>query len=227
MKSGKKGGEKSEERLVILPSEKSPAEYALYRNFKPLSEKELKKGRNKVKYYKGGEHLPWDEIYAKIRLDVPYEDIEQEYGQIRKIVLWAAHDNVTVDEKAVELRDEEYEHRVKVAEVAGKDPVLARTMKEVVNTYAPNVAKKVLEANVAIINACIVKANDVDEVTPSDLNNLAKAVQISSDTMEITQRHSTNIGNVNVTQAPTGFTFELDAPPAPEDTNIIEGETDE
>ena len=163
---------------------------------------------------------------TRLRLDLPYEDIDAEYGMIRKIVLWAAHDGITADPTISKMFDDEVKNRMLQKEIARIDPVVVETMQEAVNAYAPDVRKDVVIFASALVKKAIHGVND-DDATSNDINNYAKAVQTVTDTLEVTQRHSAGI-NVNGASSVQvqGFEFVLDTPPEKDVIDVTHEESD-
>jgi len=211
---------------VTLPSEVSPTEFAKQRNYRPLTTKELAKGKESIKIFGTDTPMPWGKIYSKIRLDLPYEDIGYEYGHLRKIILWAEHDGITADPTVSKMFDDEVKNRSLQKEIAKIDPLVVETMQEAVNAYAPDVRKDVVIFASALVKKAIHGVND-DDATSNDINNYAKAVQTVTDTLEVTQRHSAGI-NVNGASSVQvqGFEFVLDTPPEKDVIDVTHEESD-
>ena len=201
-----------EENTVTLPRKISPKEYADLMKYEKLSKKELKKGK-KVKIYGSDEPLPFDEAYAMIQMGLPYEDIESKYGQMRKIVLFAILDGIKYEPAIANMFDKEVENRRIQKAVAQVNPVVVNTMQEAVNEYCPDIRKEITVFASQLVQKAI-KGINAEDATSTDTLNYAKAVQVASDTIEVTQRHS---AGVNISGAASvqvqGFEFVLDAPP--------------
>jgi len=212
-----------DERTVTLPRVTSPSEFASINEFKPLSDKEVKRGKYKVKIAGTKEPIPWDVVYSQIRSGYPYEDIQHEFGEIRKIIMFAIEDSIEYLPLAGELLDEEVGIAEKKTALAAVDLTLVKTIEEGVSRYAPDLIK-----NVSIFGAQLVQRAthmiNTDYATTSDLLNASKAVQTVTDTLEVTQRHSAGVQIGNAQVAVQGFEFVLDSPP--EDNEVIEVETD-
>ena len=202
----------------------TPEEYVKFNDCKPLTKKERKKGKNKLRIYNTDEPMPWTEIYTRISGGMSMEHIEEIYGHGRKIALWAIEDNIHIVPEISDTVDSEIEQRRKMKEIQVANPVVAKTMLEMANEYAPDVGKEVVLLSQSLVKKAQKLINDED-CSSNDLNNIAKAVQTMTDTIELTQRHSAGIqvgagGSVNV----QGFEFVLDAPPEEE---AIEAEVEE
>ena len=150
-------------------------------------------------------------MYTRISAGMSLDDIATIYGNIRKITLFAIEDGVGFIEEISKTLDDEIIQRRKMVEIEHNNPVVARTMKEMANEYAPDVGKSVSLLSVKLIK----KASELiseEDCTTNDLQNIAKAVQTMTDTIELTQRHSTVGGNTINNIQVEGFTFELDEP---------------
>ena len=208
--------------------------YVEEHGIKPLSKAELKKGKDKVKIHGTDTPMPWNEVYTRISAGMKMEDIAEIYGNIRKIVLFGIIDKVDLVPALSDMLDSEIVHRRKMDEIEAANPVMARTMKEMANEYAPDVgrdivmlSKKLVAKAGKLIDATVTgdDGEEIDLVTSVDLVNIAKAVQTMSDTIELTNRHSVgvhiNTGNVQV----ENFAFELDYHEPKEE--VIEAEVSE
>lgn len=190
----------------------TPDEYIEFHDFKPLTKKELKKGKNSLKIYGTDEPMPWTEIYTRISAGFSMAHIAQIYGHGRKIALWAIHDNIQYIPELKEVLDGEINQREKVSALQQANPVVAKTMLEMANEYAPDVGKKVVMLSSSLVDRAQTLINSEDS-TSSDLLNIAKAVQTMTDTIELTQRFSSGVQVNNNNISVSGFHFELDAPP--------------
>jgi len=208
--------------MVTLPSEVSPAEFASRNEFKPLSDKELDRGKYKVKIAGTKDPMPWDVVYSQIRLGFPYEDIAHEFGEIRKIVMFAIEDSVAYLPEVGELLDEDVELAKRKTALASVDLTLVKTMEEGVSRYAPEIIKNVSIFGAQLVQRATAMIN-TEYATTSDLMNAAKAVQTVTDTLEVTQRHSAGVQIGNAQVQVQGFEFVLDEPPV--EAEIV-GETD-
>lgn len=198
----------------------NPQEYIEAKKIKKLSKKELQNGKDVVKISGTKIPMPWNEVYARIAMGVSMEDLDVKYGNIRKIALWAVHDNIEFNPFLSDIVDDEIMQRRKFKEVGLESPIVAKTMLEIVNEYAPDVGKEVAKLSYNLVKKAQTIVND--DCTSKDLQNIASAVQTMTDTVEITKRHS-NASNVNVgVNTPNGFTFVLDEEPKP----VIDAEVD-
>lgn len=212
-----------DENTVTLPKKISPKKYAKMQHFSPLSKKEKRRGKKGIKIYGKDELLPWSTIYNKIKIGVPYEDLEYEFGQIRKIILWAIEDNIKYDKDIAKIFDDTIDVRLRQKELAKKDIDAITTIQEAVNVYMPDVYKQVTTFAQTVIQKSIKLANE-DESTSNDMKNLTQAVQTVTDTLGVTERFASGVNIANAQVQVSGFDFVLDAPPEPES---IEAEIEE
>ncbi len=195
--------------------------YAKDNNLKPLTKKELKRGKNKVKIYGTKDLMPWADVYVRIQGGNTFEQINTAYGNIRKIVLFAIIDEIDFNQAVSDTVDEHISHERKMMQIDKINPKAAMTIKEMANEYAPDLGMKVAKLSMSMVN----KAQDIlneDGCSSNDLKNVATAIQTMTDTMELTQRHTTVGGNVLGTIQVEGFSFIEDKKPM----DIIEGEVD-
>jgi len=195
-------------------------EYAKLNGFKPLTSKEVKE-KYKVKIYGTQDPLPWTEVYTRLSAGMSIDDVVHIYGQARKITLFALKDGIDINPVLSQTLDDEILQRRKMNEIEKSNPEVARTMKEMVNEYAPDVARDVIMLSKKLVQRATDIIDDKDDAcTTNDLKNIAAAVQTMTDTIELTQRHGAgvqvNAGNIQV----EGFSFVLDAPPV--DAEIID-----
>ena len=187
-------------------------QYAKDNKFEPLSKKELKKGKSKLKIYGTKEPMPWDEVYTRIQGGMSLDDVNKLYGQIRKITLFAIQDGIDFNQNISDTIDEHIIHERKMAAVDAINPTVARTMKEMANEYAPDLGMKVAKLSVSMVNKAQKIINNKD-CSSNDLKNIATAIQTMTDTVELTARHST-VGGNNITAVQVeGFSFVLDSKP--------------
>jgi hypothetical protein len=189
----------------------SPKEFAELHKLAPLSDKERRKGKSRLCISNTDELMPWNEIYSRIAIGEPIENIAEKYGHKRKIVLWAIEDNITVFPELSEVLLSEVEQRRKTDAIEQNNPVLARTIKEVANEYAPDAARKAVGLSIALLNAGKQIIDD-GEYSSNDLKNIADMMQKTTDTLELTQRHASaaNVNQNNIVV--NGFDFVLDLP---------------
>ncbi len=186
---------------------------------KTLSKKELAKGKAKVKIYGTKLLMPWEDVYNRIRMGVPIKHIAEKYGNERLITLWAKEDEIDVIQGLSDVVDSEIVQRNKMQVIEEADPAAAKTLKEVANEYAPNVARDLVLLTASMIKKGQTKLND-DDCSTNDMRNIAAAVQTMTDTAEVSERFSTNAGQGNISIAVEGFTFKK--PQALIDAEIIE-----
>jgi len=214
---------KEENTELTLSSELDPFEYSIKMGYKPLTKKELKKGKN-INVYNTKTPMPWEKIYAHIRLGLPYEHLHDMYGKLRKIILFAVRDGVKYEETANKLMSDEYEQRIALKSAATVDPVLVQTMQEAVNAYAPDVRRDVTIFGQALITRAIKMVNDED-TRSSDISNLANAVQTVTDTLSVTERHASAANHTTNNIAVEGFDFsQMSLPSKAIDAEVVEKE---
>ena len=187
-------------------------EYIKFKNFKPLSEKEIAHGRTALRIYGTQEPMPWGTIFARIESGQDIEEIGKQYGHARKIALFAKLNGVDIDPVKQEFVETEAEHRKQIQHIANTEGVeVATTLLQRVNEIAPD-----FDTNMAILADKMVKKaiSKLDDkfLEASDMLNIAKAVQTTTDTIGKTQRHasatSIHTGKIEV----QGFSFVLDVP---------------
>jgi len=166
--------------------------------------------------------MPWDEVYSQIRIGIPYEDIQHEFGEIRKIIMFAIEDNIEYIPAVGQLLDDDVALAKKKTVLASVDLTLVKTMEEAVSRYAPEIIKNVSIFGAQLVQRATAMIN-TEYATTSDLMNAAKAVQTVTDTLEVTQRHSAGVQIGNAQVQVQGFEFVLDEPPV--EAEIV-GETD-
>ena len=190
----------------------TPEEYITTHDCKPLTPNELNYGKSKLRISNADELLPWEEIYTRIAAGMDMEHIAEIYGQGRKIALWAIKDQIKLIPEVSSLVDDEITQRRKLAALADESTTAASTIQEMVNEYAPDVAKDIVTFAHKAIKAAI---GDLDKPkrTSLDLVNLTKAVQTASDTVGTTQRHASQAQGAQATVLTGGWTFTLDTPP--------------
>lgn len=189
----------------------TPEQYAELHNLKPLSAKEKKRGKEKVTISGTDEPMPWTEIYSRIAIGEPIENIAEKFGHARKIALWAIEDNVTIMPELGDVLLAEVEQRRKMDMIEGQNPTLALTIREAANEYAPDAARKSIDLSVALIDAGRKMIRNGD-YSSNDLKNIADMLQRTTDTMGLTQRHSAGMNIENAKIHVTGFQFIEDTP---------------
>ena len=180
-------------------------EYISDNNYKPLTDREIG-NKHKAKIRGTDDLIPWTEVYTRLSAGMSILDVIYIYGNGRKIALFAKMDGIEVNDVLSDTLDQEILQRRKMGEIEAKNPEVARTMKEMVNEYAPDVGRDVIMLSKKLV-AKAVELVEEDECSSNDLNNIAKAVQTMTDTIEITQRHSAGAGLGNVNIAVQGFSF--------------------
>jgi len=202
----------------------SPKEYAELHKLEPLSKKEKKKGKNSLCISGTKDPMPWDEIYSRIAIGEPIENIADKYGHQRKIALWAIEDNIRMFPELGDVFVNEVEQRRKMDVIEKKNPVLARTIKEAANEYAPDAARKAIKLSVSLIDAGqkMIKNGDYSS---NDLKNIAEMMIKTTDTMGLTQRHASGINLNQNNIAVTGFEIQEDKP-EPIDVEVEHGNAD-
>ncbi len=194
-------------------------EYISDNNYKPLTKREIA-NKHKAKIRGTDDLMPWTEVYTRLSAGMSILDVIYIYGNGRKIALFAKMDGIEVNDVLSDTLDQEILQRRKMGEIEAKNPEVARTMKEMVNEYAPDVGRDVIMLSKKLV-AKATELVEEDECSSNDLNNIAKAVQTMTDTIEITQRHSAGV-NINAgDMVVEGFSFVLDSPP---EKDVIEAE---
>ena len=200
------------------------------KNLKPLTEKELSKGKANLKIYGTQEPMPWTTIFARIESGQDIEEIGKQYGHARKIALFAKMHNVAVNEKKRLFVKKEVEQRETIQEIANTEGVeAAKTLLQRVNEVAPDYERSLaIFANKTVLKA-IDKLDD-NYLEASDMLSMAKAVQTASDTVGVTQRHA-SASNIHAGEIKVqGFTVHLDTPPtlppllSKDDCDVIDAE---
>ena len=188
--------------------------------YKPLSAKELQKGKSYLRVYGTQDAMPWSTIYSRLASGQPIIEVIKQYGHGRKLALWAQEDNVQLDTKSVEALNTAQDARQQIQQIANTDPDTAKTILTRLNELTPD-----FPGNVAIFaTKMLKKATDkLDDkyLEAADMEKLANAVMKTTDLVGVTQRHSSAV-NINNTEVKVqGFDFILDAPPT-QDTTVIE-----
>lgn len=198
-------------------------EYIEQSKFKPLTEKELKKGKNKIKIFGTKVLMPWDEVYTRISAGMSLEHIAEIYGNGRQIALWAKEDDIDVDEDVSQFLDNSIVVGRQMNQIESKNPVVANTLRDMVSEYAPDIARDVALFSKAAVARASTLIND-EECTSNDFKNVMSGMLNLTDMTSLTERHSTNAGNANLNIHVEGFEFQLDAPP---EEPIIDAEVSE
>ncbi len=179
---------------------------------KHLTDKELKTGKGKVRISGTKKPMPWSDIYNRIRMGMSIKHLAEKYGHERLITLWAEQDGIEKIDGLSDLFDSEVVQRRKMAVIETQSPETAKTLKEMVNEYAPDVGRELVKLTASMIQKGQNILNDEDSTT-NDMKNIAQAVQTMTDTVEISERFSTNATQGTVNISVPGFEFVLDKPP--------------
>jgi hypothetical protein len=190
-------------------------EFITLSKYRPLTEKELQRGKTYLRIYGTQEPMPWSTIYTRLSSGQPIAQVIKQYGHGRKISLWAQKDGVTRDKEVSEVLDKGVEARQAIQHIAAKDPDTAKTLLQRMNELTPDFQGNVAIFADKVVRKAIAKLDD-KYLEPSDMEKLANAVQKSTDIIGVTQRHASGI-NINNTEVKVqGFDFVLDAPPQPQ-----------
>ena len=202
--------------------------YILKQGYKPLSTKELQRGKSYLRIYGTQDAMPWSTIYDRLASGQPIAQVIHQYGHGRKLALWAQQDNVTLNTPLVDAVDKAVEARRQIQTIANANPDTAKTILTRLNEITPD-----FQGNVAIFaDKMIRKATDkLDDqyLEASDMEKLANAVMKTTDLVGVTQRHSAGVNINNTDIKVQGFDFILDTPPLQQQdtTTVIEVATDE
>jgi len=190
----------------------TPEEYIEENALKPLTDVELDRGKDKLRISGTEELIPWTEVYARITARMSMEHIAEIYGQGRKIALFAKEDGISFDKVAMDFLDNEIQQRKQMAMLEETSPVVAKTMKEMANEYAPDVMKQISELSTATVK----RANElIEDSTTNDMKNIWDTMQKMTDTLELTSRHASaaSISIGNQINSGAEFVVEIDVPP--------------
>ena len=198
-------------------------DYITKNNYKPLTEKEISKGRQSLRIYGTSTPMPWNTIFARIESGQPLEEIGKQYGHARKIALFAQLQGIEVNPHYVKVVEDEVKSRQQIDHIANTAPETALTLLQRVNEVAPD-----FERDTALLGskfiATISRKLDDKFIEATDIKALADAYQKTTDTVGVTQRHASavniNTGDIKV----TGFDFVLDAPPSPSEDAAVDAE---
>ena len=174
----------------------TPLEYIEVHSLKPLTAKEIKKGKNSLKISGREDPMPWEEIYNRLSLGEPVVNIAKEYGHVRKIVLFAIRDKVELNPVYQKAVIDIVNNRETMKEIGRVDPSSAMTIQETANKYAPTLAEKVVKLGASSMDAMQKLIND-GECTTNDHKNISAAALTWSDIVGLTQRHA-NAASLNV-----------------------------
>ncbi len=195
-------------------------EYISDNNYKPLTKREIA-NKHKAKIRGTDDLMPWTEVYTRLSAGMSILDVIYIYGNGRKIALFAKMDGIEVNDVLSDTLDQEILQRRKMGEIEAKNPEVARTMKEMVNEYAPDVGRDVIMLSKKLV-AKATELVEEDECSSNDLKNIASAVQTMTDTIEITQRHSAGVNISTGDMVVEGFSIVADLPPI--EVDVIECE---
>ncbi len=199
--------------------------YIELKKYKPLTEKEISKGKESLRIYGTQDPMPWSTIFTRLASGQPIEELAYQYGHGRKLTLFAKLNNVQLDKELSDIVTQETNTRNKIVKIANDDPNTAITLLQRVNEECPDFQSNVALFADKLLQRAITKLDD-KYIEASDMEKLANAVQKSTDIVGVTQRHASavNIANTN-NIAVSGFDFVLDPPP----TTTIDAEvtTDE
>jgi len=184
----------------------TPQEYLKFHEHGPLTTAELNLGKDRLNIYNTDTPMPWTEVYTRIGAGMSMEHIAHIYGQGRKIALWAQRDGIFPNESMETLLDDEITQRRKMQQIEQAEPIVAHTLKEMANEYAPDAAKNIATFANKLVEVATTKL-DTPRVTSLDLVNLMKAVQTASDTLGHTQRHANAASLTHNEIAVQGFSF--------------------
>jgi hypothetical protein len=197
--------------------------------YKPLSEKELQKGKTYLKIYGTSEPVPWSTVYTRLSSGQPILEVIKQYGHGRKIALWAQADNVQMDQPLKDTLTKGVEARQAIQHVANHDPDTAKTLLQRMNELTPDFQSNVAVFADKVVRKAIDKLDD-KYLEPADMEKLTNAVQKSTDIIGVTQRHSAGVNINNNEIQVQGFEFVLDSGPVEQEQvteAILEAVTDE
>ena len=183
-------------------------EYIEHKGFKPLTQKEIEKGKANLKVYGTQQDMPWSTIFTRISAGQPLEEIAYSYGHGRKIALFAQLEGVTVEPILEDTIAKAVDHRETMNAIANQSPEVAATMMEMMNEIAPTFQQKVAVFLDKAVDVATEKLNS-KYIEPSDVDVLVRAVQRATDTTGHTARFSST-SDTTVNMQVTGFDVVLD-----------------
>ena len=198
---------------TLLPDVSKLSEFIKEQGYKPLTDKELSKGKSYLKIYGTQESVPWSTVYQRLASGQPIIEVIKQYGHGRKIALWAQQDNVTLDGPSVDAINKGVEARNALQQVANTDPDTAKTLLQRMNELTPDFQGNVAIFADKVVRKAIAKLDD-KYLEPADMEKLTNAVQKSTDIIGVTQRHSSGVSINNTSVKVEGFDFVLDSGPA-------------
>lgn len=204
-----------------LTTKQSLDYYIIANGFKPLTAKELEKGKTHVKIYGTTEPMPWSTIYTRLSAGQPIEEIVKMYGHKRQIALWAQLEGVTAQQPLVDIVENEVMQRKKLGAIAKENPAAAETLMEMVNEIAPDFTRKVALFSEEVVDRSreLLKGQYIEA---TDVLNLAKAVQTVTDSVGVTTRHASASKNTVNNISVSGFSFLPDIAPEEIEADTIE-----
>lgn len=198
--------------MLELLTVKDLSLYIELKKYRKLTEKELQRGKS-LKIYGTNEDMPWSTVYNRLASGQPIDEVAKQYGHGRKLALWAQQDNVTLDQQSKDIIERETKVRQEVQQIANDDPEKAITILQRVNEVSPDFQRNVAVFADKLVTKAIDKLND-KYLEPADMEKLANAVQKTTDTVGVTQRHSGGINiNNNTLNIPEGFSVIPATPP--------------
>jgi len=199
-------------------------EFIEHNNIKPLSAKELAKGKSHLKIYGTQDPMPWDTIYTRLAAGQDMSEIAKMYGHKRQIALWAQQEGVQVQQPLVDLLEQEVTHRKTITAIADKSPDAANTLMEMVNEIAPDYTQNVAMFSSELVDVARTKLKS-QFIEANDLLALAKAVQTVTDSTGHTIRHASAAAHTTNHIAVTGFSFLPDVAPADVTPQLVDAAT--
>ncbi len=191
------------------------------KGFKPLTEKEIHKGKTHLRIYGTQDPMPWNTIYTRLSSGQPIAEVGKQYGHIRKLALWAQLENITLDHQQAAIIEAETAVRKSIVTVANDDPDTAMTLLQRMNEVAPDFQTKVAKVADKAIRKIDKKLDD-KFLEAQDISHLMNAFQKLTDTVGETQRHSSAINiNNNHLNIPEGFSIIEAVPPEGFDPEAI------
>ena len=187
-------------------------EYIEDKGFKPLTDKEIERGKANLKVYGTQQDMPWSTIFTRIAAGQPIEELAHSYGHGRKIALFAKLEGVTVEPILEDTIKQAVDHRATMNAIAEQSPEVAATMMEMMNEIAPTFQQKVA---VFLDKAVDVATEKLESkfIEASDIDVLVRAVQRATDTTGHTERFSTSNNGASLSVQVTGYDVVLDYQP--------------
>lgn len=186
-------------------------QYIEENGFKPLTKKEIERGKSALMVYGTQQPMPWSTIFTRIAAGQPISELAYMYGHKRKLALFAQLEGVTEEPILKDLIDNTVSDRKAIAAIGNADPQVAATMMEMMNEIAPNFQEKVSAFLDKAVDVATDKLNG-KFIEASDIDVLVRAVQRATDTTGHTQRHA-SAQAINTNVQVTGFDVVLDYQP--------------